>query len=396
MRVPVHFWVHGIVVNSARRFFLFWINFEPIKVWRRRKRDWSSTPSYLDSIIRTLSDQLLFTGAAYAIILRYSPGCTISVYHYHILAHIFEISCATQLPLVFNMYFFWKNPVTAALRTTVLAYLLLTTVLSFNSMSSTLNLPPEHSLPNIPELVTSDPSFTDSLVFLPAMCFPDPTALKLDDQLDPMPMLMTILRAYYIIAFITHSAELINYFLNRRYGKRIGEVGPSSNARFKHCAFRIQQALYILKHLSILSIPVFLGVILAHSVSRIISLRKWVSRSGWLVLQNGRNPEDVASSIGQLITIFMTSLTLLSIVQIVTKEGVKRRRAARSGNESAAKDEDEESSGALLSGTPPNDSPQIISPTSRRSSISFPTNEQYKLDDIIVSIERIEDGEENQ
>jgi hypothetical protein len=51
----------------------------------------------LEALLQSCSDQQIFTGAAYALTLRYWRGCSISAYHYNIVANLMLLTCATHL-----------------------------------------------------------------------------------------------------------------------------------------------------------------------------------------------------------------------------------------------------------------------------------------------------------
>jgi hypothetical protein len=61
---------------------------------RPKKRSFSDI---LETLVQACSDQQIFTGAAYALTLRYWRGCSISAYHYNIVANILLMTCATHL-----------------------------------------------------------------------------------------------------------------------------------------------------------------------------------------------------------------------------------------------------------------------------------------------------------
>lgn len=62
------------------------------------------------------SDQQVFTGAAYAITLRYLKGCNISAYHYNIVANMLLLTCATHIGAVTVARNYWQYPLVALFR----------------------------------------------------------------------------------------------------------------------------------------------------------------------------------------------------------------------------------------------------------------------------------------
>jgi len=47
-------------------------------------------------------------------------------------------------------------------------------------------------------------------------------------------------------------------------------------------------------------------------------MRSWVAHSGWLKIENGKNPEDDATTFGQLVPIFLTALIVWSLLQLIS------------------------------------------------------------------------------
>ncbi|KAK6824623.1 hypothetical protein PG987_012117 [Apiospora arundinis] len=75
-----------------------------------------SVSNILQSMVLSCSDQQVFTGAAYALTLRYWQGCTISAYHYNVVANMMLLSCATHLMSATIVRHYWRYPVLAAIR----------------------------------------------------------------------------------------------------------------------------------------------------------------------------------------------------------------------------------------------------------------------------------------
>lgn len=50
----------------------------------------------------------------------------------------------------------------------------------------------------------------------------------------------------------------------------------------------------------------------------IFQLRAWVDRSQWIALDNGSNPENDATSFGQLVPIFLSALILFTFLQTIS------------------------------------------------------------------------------
>lgn len=50
----------------------------------------------------------------------------------------------------------------------------------------------------------------------------------------------------------------------------------------------------------------------------VFALRRWVNNSGWMELEDGQNPENDATSFGQLVPICLTALTLFAFLGIIS------------------------------------------------------------------------------
>lgn len=126
-------------------------------------KDWKFSFSYiLESLIATCSDQQVFTGGAYAITLRYAKACTVSAYHYNVVANILLVTCATHLMAVTVSRHYWEHFYVGALRIIVITLVyIITSVLLSNQGSTSLGFPTEVPLP----------TETYSLMLLPAACF---------------------------------------------------------------------------------------------------------------------------------------------------------------------------------------------------------------------------------
>lgn len=126
-------------------------------------KNWQiSIAGIFEVLVVTCSDQQVFTGGAYAITLRYAKACSISAYHYNIVANILLVTCATHLMAVTVARHYWQHPYVGVLRITVTTLVfVITGVLLSNQGSGSLGFP------------TEIPSHMDqySPMLLPAACF---------------------------------------------------------------------------------------------------------------------------------------------------------------------------------------------------------------------------------
>lgn len=105
----------------------------------------------------------MFTGAAYALTLRYWKGCTISAYHYNLIANMMLLTCATHLMSVTIVRNYWKYPWLALFRVICISGVFIVTGVLLTNQNAREDPPFPTTLPLANE--------TDSLIFLPAACF---------------------------------------------------------------------------------------------------------------------------------------------------------------------------------------------------------------------------------
>lgn len=125
---------------------------------------------FLEAIVQSSSDMQVFTGAAYAITLRYFRGCTITAYHYNLVANMMLLTCATHLMSVTIVRGYWRFPWLAFLRVlAITGVFLVTGLLLANQNADIEKLPFPTELPKANETDTS-------LLFMSAACFQDQDA----------------------------------------------------------------------------------------------------------------------------------------------------------------------------------------------------------------------------
>lgn len=67
-------------------------------------------------MVLSCSDAQIFTGAAYVLALRYFRGCTITAYHYNVVANLMLLTCATHLMAIIVVRNYWEYAWLALLR----------------------------------------------------------------------------------------------------------------------------------------------------------------------------------------------------------------------------------------------------------------------------------------
>ncbi|KAI0381695.1 hypothetical protein F5Y04DRAFT_255081 [Hypomontagnella monticulosa] len=323
------------------------------KIWKWKKRhetprkerqDRTSFSDILEALILVASDQQVFTGAAYALTLRYWRGCTISAYHYNIVANMMLLTCATHLVSVTIVRNYWKFPWLALLRIGCITFVFIATGLLMTNQNADTDMDFPTGIPNANE--------TDSAIFLPAACFQvgGPTALSTfrettssadtffkDNIAASTPRnkiqgfnLYIISLLYYALAIIAESIRFI---------KR-GEDTPGPRKwicdKFGMCfrAGTIQRGVMNTIYL----FYIFLGVGISCAVTiisaqYIFNLRAWVNKSGWIQPENGQNPENDAKSFGQLVPIFSSALIVFGFAQIISEKCTQHRNRKGKDNE---------------------------------------------------------------
>ncbi|KAK7947839.1 uncharacterized protein PG986_008725 [Apiospora aurea] len=305
---------------------------------KRRQQDRISFTDILESLVLTSSDQQIFTGAAYALTLRYWQGCKISAYHYNIVGNMMLISCATHLMSVTVVRHYWQYPFLALLRVLcVTGVFIVTGLLMVNQNAAD----PDIKFPT--EVPAADE--TDSFLLLPAACF-ETARSPLEDtfknttssvdvffknnlnQSTPGNTIhgwnwYIILLLFYLAAIV---AEAIRYFRRNKHhagwrgkpGKRLSQVFKPKTKLRKAVSFGY--LTYLTGGVVVSSIAVI------KSTVYIFQLRDWVARSGWMETDNGTNPENDWSSFGQLVPIFMSGFILFNVAQVVSQKVSQTRK----------------------------------------------------------------------
>ncbi|KAH6651354.1 hypothetical protein F5144DRAFT_589589 [Chaetomium tenue] len=276
-------------------------------------KNWQiSIAGIVEALVITCSDQQVFTGGAYVITLRYAKACSISAYHYNIVANILLVTCATHLMAVTVARHYWQHPYVGVLRITVTTLVfVITGVLLSNQGSGSLGFP------------TEIPSYTDqySPMLLPAACFQ--TGDYTFDQ-----EIKKAVKAGSATAFFTGQIHgWTNYLIMFLFyliavGVSLGRVirrGMGRNGRRKKFVaglkkmfpflFVIKRFFYVIFGLYLLAGIALCGWTIANAAVYVLHLRSWVDKSGWMQLSNNGNPENDPSTFGQLVPVLLMSLT---------------------------------------------------------------------------------------
>ncbi|KAI1858808.1 uncharacterized protein JN550_012462 [Neoarthrinium moseri] len=290
----------------------------------------TSFTDILETVVLACSDQQVFTGAAYALTLRYWRGCTISAYHYNVVANMMLLTCATHLMSVTIVRNYWKYPWLAFLRVICISGVFLVTgllMVNQNAADGKIKFPT--GLPAANE--------TDSLLFLPAACFQSSkspfvatlqnttssaNAFFLGTLQDSTPSNFIQGWNWYIVILLFYGAAIIAEFI--RFCRR-GRSRPGWRGRLGARISRFMKPKsWQRKTVSFIFLIYLLGgagiscTAVIKSGSYIFALRSWVDKSGWIALENDGNPENDATSFGQLVPIFLSALVLFTFAQTIS------------------------------------------------------------------------------
>ncbi|KAK4107903.1 hypothetical protein N656DRAFT_462551 [Canariomyces notabilis] len=307
-----------------------------LRITREEKalKNWQiSIAGILETLCLTLSDQQVFTGGAYAITLRYAKACSISAYHYNVVANILLVTCATHLMAVTVSKHYWKHPYVGILRiiVTTLVYVI-TGVLLSNQGDGSLGFP------------TQVPPMTDqyNLMLLPAACFQSGEFLfgsEIKNALEAGSFQafftgqihgwtnFLIMFLFFIIAVLVSLGRVIRRGTghNGRRKRFIARVGKTLPFLFKAKRFfYFLFGLYLLAGIGISAWTVI------DSALYVFELRRWVDHSVWLERVRNINPENDPSTFGQLVPLLLMSLTVFTFLTILSERiHARRKRASR-------------------------------------------------------------------
>ncbi|KAM0354887.1 hypothetical protein ACHAPU_000724 [Fusarium lateritium] len=333
-------------------------------------------------MVLSCSDAQIFTGAAYALTLRYFRGCTITAYHYNVVANLMLLSCATHLMAITVVRNYWEFAWLALLRVVCKTGVFLFAGI----LLSNQNASEEYLFPTkIPPMDS-----TNSTMFLYAACFQSKDtslATTLDDSLKKGNFVNSVILStpgnriegwnkyliillWYIVAVFMEFAMFIRKG-NRHDGYRkkmvtafwrvmvrVGKVtvewmfrknrkqsqSTSSQESTVHQVQPIPTTTEetpekrTIRHLKcigqyLITIYYLIGIgicmwTVAASGYYLGHLKQWVQESGWLSKDDkGVNAENDATSFGQLVPIFTSGLVLFTFLEMISNAMSRRRDA---------------------------------------------------------------------
>ncbi|KAI1343663.1 hypothetical protein F5Y15DRAFT_172649 [Xylariaceae sp. FL0016] len=294
----------------------------------RRKR---SVSDILETLVLSCSDQQVFTGAAYALTLRYWRGCDISAYHYNIVANMMLLTCATHLMSVTIVRNYWKYPLLAIIRILAISGVFIVTGLLFTNQNADQGLKFPTGVPPA--------DTTDSLIFLPAACFQGGRNTATDtfrDSTKSAPAFFqgTLVHStpnnfiqgwkWYVLILLFYGvaivAEIIRFFRRgiSRKGWRAG-VGKKVQRFCGFKPFQRRLASFVFLIYLLAGVGISTAVVIM-STLYIFRLRNWVDKSGWIEIENNQNPENDPATFGQLVPIFTSAMIFFSFLQVLSEK----------------------------------------------------------------------------
>ncbi|KAF7535815.1 hypothetical protein G7054_g5067 [Neopestalotiopsis clavispora] len=304
----------------------------------------------LEALLQSCSDQQIFTGAAYALTLRYWRGCSISAYHYNIVANLMLLTCATHLMSVTIIRNYWKFPLLALARVLCVSGVFILTGVLMSNQNAQSDAPFPTGVPS------EDTIENGSAMYLPAACFQNEDAHLTDifrdstssaDKFFNGALLQSTPRSHiqgwnwYLVTLLFYGAAIIAEFI--RFCRR-GQKRPGWR---QNLAFRLQPYIHTNTHLRVLIKWLFLIYLVGgigigcatvvYSTQYIYALRSYVDRSGWLEIEstNGQNPENDATSFGQLVPIFLSALVFFTFLQTISEKWTDHKNRKYEDEESA-------------------------------------------------------------
>ncbi|KAH6884852.1 hypothetical protein B0T10DRAFT_409454 [Thelonectria olida] len=285
------------------------------------------------AMVLSCSDAQIFTGAAYALTLRYFRGCTITAYHYNIVANLMLLTCATHLMAITVVRNYWEYAWLALFRVICKTGVFLVTGLLLSNQNADLKDVFPTKIPPAGD--------TKTPLFLAAACFQSNetelgttirTSLMAENaknaflfstpanRIEGWNKFLIIL-LWYIVAVAMEVAMFIRKG-NRRNGYR---------KRMVEAFWRVMQRT--IRHLKwighyVLTIYYLCGIgicmwTVAESGNYVGKLKQWVQDSGWLKPNEyGLNPENDATSFGQLVPIFTSGLVLFTFLEMISSKSL--------------------------------------------------------------------------
>lgn len=293
-----------------------------------------------ETLVLSCSDQQVFTGGAFAISLRYYNGCSITAYHYNIIANMLLLTCATHLMSLSIVRNYWRNLWQSTLRVVLISGIVLITGLVLTNQDANTSTKFPTGIPLLNQI-------HDGSLLLPAACYQADAHMGTtfqetlgtseqfrdsifkdspNNHIQGWGFYMAMLLWYLLALLVTYVRRF--YHICRKHGPwtAIGSAFipiccsswvPEEDSEIsdkRRDFFKWLHTIYM-----------FCGVALGSataimSANYIMKLRGWVQKSLWLEADPTKlqvSPEDDATSFGQQVPILLTFLTIFMAAQTV-------------------------------------------------------------------------------
>ncbi|KAK4214899.1 hypothetical protein QBC37DRAFT_460398 [Rhypophila decipiens] len=280
-----------------------------------------------EELVLGISGTQIFTGAAYAVALRYFKGCSTTAYHYDVVAMMMILTCTTHLMSVTIVRNYWKYKTLSLLRIlTCLGVFTVTGILLANQNNDF-----EYDR-KFPAVVPDNKNY--SSILLPAACFQEGNSLllntlhhSLSDQsndafLSSKPSNKskpTGKRARFVSWL--HLSTMAKRESRQQHQKRTKRSKPTPVQKQGSSRWPSPGNILFYLFCSYLFANIAVGVwtvwTAAHQIGE---LRMWARGSGWLIKsgQGAESAQDDMTSFGQLVPIFLNLMLLFTLVHVIT------------------------------------------------------------------------------
>ncbi|KAK7457732.1 hypothetical protein Landi51_01865 [Colletotrichum acutatum] len=302
-----------------------------------------SRSKFFQALVISCSDQQVFTGGAYLVTIRFWAGCSITAYHYNIVANMLLITCATHLMSVVISKNYFERFFLACLRVCFITAVFAMTGLLLSNQNASNDLPFPTKVPPSNE--------TESLLFYHAVCFQTGEDsieqlkhLLLDSVRNGTAAEKALFQStpgnyiqgwnLYLVILIWYGVSILAELGRCCYrSRRKHREAAENNGWRKHDNYfikifsgvgKISYGVYLIGGIGIC------GTTVVMSSLYIMSLRRWVKTSRWLELkEGGQSEEDDATSFGQLVPIILVGLTAFTFLSILSEMCAEGRKSCQ-------------------------------------------------------------------
>lgn len=317
------------------------INFGHRSAQRRSAR--TTWADIIEGIILSCSDQQLFTSGAYALCLRYSQGCSVSVYHYNIVSSSLLVTCATHLMSVTIVSKYWKHKLVACFRVllTIALYMVTAVLLANTNTDDEIAWPVNPPDKNIPGRQDYETPLVPQ-----AACFQKDKGAIFDitrqtfgrngknlarvlgtsipkNNKVPGWNFFLLLVLWYAFAIV---AEALRFFLHfssvRRGVHHATDLVPQGRIRriFSPSNKYLGGIFWFYQFVG----ACFCTVTIVITGLYVTKLRGWMNQSGWIEKNQNTNPEYDPTTFGQLVPLLLVLLTVFTFLQLIGGKWLQR------------------------------------------------------------------------